>query len=81
MARKFETAIIVITQDEKIIPTCKRIYHIRDGVTHEEAGEGGGVRMRERLNYRRDGLRSFTSALRQPSSETLTRGITKRRWQ
>jgi len=42
MARKFETAIIVVTHDEKIIPTFKRIYHIRDGVTHEEAGEGKG---------------------------------------
>ena len=40
MAEKFETAIIVVTHDEKIIPTFKRIYHIRDGVTHEEAGEG-----------------------------------------
>lgn len=40
MARSFETAIIVVTHDEKIIPTFKRIYHIRDGVTHEEAGEG-----------------------------------------
>lgn len=40
MARKFETAIIVVTHDEKIIPTFKRIYHIRDGETHEEAGEG-----------------------------------------
>ena len=40
MARKYETAIIVVTHDEKIIPTFKRIYHIRDGVTHEEAGEG-----------------------------------------
>jgi putative ABC transport system ATP-binding protein len=40
MARKFETAIIVVTHDEKIIPTFKRIYHIRDGVTYEEAGEG-----------------------------------------
>jgi putative ABC transport system ATP-binding protein len=40
MAREFETAIIVVTHDEKIIPTFKRIYHIRDGVTHEEAGEG-----------------------------------------
>ena len=39
MARQFETAIIVVTHDEKIIPTFKRIYHIRDGVTHEEAGE------------------------------------------
>ncbi len=40
MARKYETAIIVVTHDEKIIPTFKRVYHIRDGVTHEEAGEG-----------------------------------------
>ena len=40
MARKLETAIIVVTHDEKIIPTFKRIYHIRDGVTHEEVGEG-----------------------------------------
>ncbi len=42
MAKRFETAIIVVTHDEKIIPTFKRIYHIRDGVTHEEAGEGRG---------------------------------------
>ena len=42
MARKYETAIIVVTHDEKIIPTFKRIYHIRDGVTHEEVGEGRG---------------------------------------
>lgn len=40
MARKFETAIIVVTHDEKIIPTFRRIYHIRDGVTYEESGEG-----------------------------------------
>ena len=40
MAKQFQTAIIVVTHDEKIIPTFKRIYHIRDGVTHEEAGEG-----------------------------------------
>ncbi len=40
MAARFETAIIVVTHDEKIIPTFKRIYHIRDGVTHEEVGEG-----------------------------------------
>ncbi len=40
MARRFETAIIVVTHDEKIIPTFHRIYHIRDGVTHEERGEG-----------------------------------------
>lgn len=40
MAQRFETAVIVVTHDEKIIPTFKRIYHIRDGRTHEEAGEG-----------------------------------------
>ena len=42
MAWKFETAIIVVTHDEKNIPTFKRIYHIRDGETHEETGEGRG---------------------------------------
>ncbi len=42
MARQFDTAIIVVTHDEKIMPTFKRIYHIRDGVTYEEAGEGRG---------------------------------------
>ena len=40
MARQAQTAIIVVTHDEKIIPTFKRIYHIRDGQTIEEAGEG-----------------------------------------
>ncbi len=40
MAKQYETAIIVVTHDEKIIPTFKRIYHIRDGKTVEEAGEG-----------------------------------------
>ena len=40
MAGQFETAIIVVTHDEKIIPTFRRIYHIRDGVTYEEQGEG-----------------------------------------
>lgn len=42
MASQYETAIIVVTHDEKILPTFKRIYHIRDGKTHEEAGEGRG---------------------------------------
>ena len=42
MAKKFETAIIVVTHDEKIIPTFKRIYHIRDGVTYEEECEVRG---------------------------------------
>ena len=40
MAQQAQTAIIVVTHDEKIIPTFKRIYHIRDGQTHEEAGQG-----------------------------------------
>jgi NADH dehydrogenase FAD-containing subunit len=30
------SAIIVVTHDEKIIPTLKRLYHIRDGRTVEE---------------------------------------------
>lgn len=36
MASQYQTAIIVVTHDEKIIPTFKRIYHIRDGRTFEE---------------------------------------------
>ena len=40
MAKQANTAIIVVSHDEKIIPTFKRIYHIRDGETHEEMGEG-----------------------------------------
>jgi len=40
MAMQHQTAIIVVTHDEKILPTFKRIYHIRDGRTYEEAGEG-----------------------------------------
>ena len=40
MATQYRTAIIVVTHDEKIIPTFKRVYHIRDGKTFEEVGEG-----------------------------------------
>ena len=40
LATQYSTAIIVVTHDEKIIPTFKRVYHIRDGRTVEEAGEG-----------------------------------------
>jgi putative ABC transport system ATP-binding protein len=43
LASQYQTAIIVVTHDEKIIPTFKRIYHIRDGRTVEEAGEGRGL--------------------------------------
>ena len=42
MAKRYDTAVIVVTHDEKIIPTFKRIYHIREGVTYEEMGEGRG---------------------------------------
>jgi putative ABC transport system ATP-binding protein len=38
MAARYQTAIIIVTHDEKIIPTFKRLYHIRDGRTHEEVG-------------------------------------------
>jgi len=40
MAVQYQTAVIVVTHDEKIIPTFKRIYRIRDGRTVEEVGEG-----------------------------------------
>ena len=40
MATQYDTAIIVVTHDEQIIPTFKRLHHIRDGKTFEEAGEG-----------------------------------------
>lgn len=35
MAQQYDTTAIVVTHDEKIIPTFKRIYHIRDGWTEE----------------------------------------------
>jgi len=31
---------MVVTHDEKIILTFQRLYHIRDGRTYEQAGEG-----------------------------------------
>lgn len=43
MAAQYRTAIIVVTHDEKIIPTFRRLYHIRDGETYEEAGEGRAI--------------------------------------
>jgi putative ABC transport system ATP-binding protein len=42
MAQQYQTAIIVVTHDEKIIPTFARLYHIRDGQTYEERGQGTG---------------------------------------
>ena len=43
MAEQYQTAIIIVTHDEKIIPTFKRLYRILDGRTHEEAGEGSNI--------------------------------------
>lgn len=43
MAMQSQTAIIVVTHDEKIIPTFKRIYQIRDGETIEVKGEARSV--------------------------------------
>lgn len=40
MAQQYAAAVIVVTHDEKIIPTFKRLYHIRDGKTFEARGEG-----------------------------------------
>ena len=43
MAQRYATAIIVVTHDEKIIPTFKRLYNIRDGRTLEQVGKGRAV--------------------------------------
>lgn len=43
MAEQYRSAIIVVTHDEKIIPTFQRLYQIRDGRTVEEKGEGRPV--------------------------------------
>ena len=40
MAERSGTAIIVVTHDENIIPVFERLYRLRDGVLHEERGEG-----------------------------------------
>jgi len=40
MAAEFNTAIIVVTHDENIIPVFKRLYRLSDGVLHEEALAG-----------------------------------------
>lgn len=43
LAQKYGTAIIVVTHDEVVIPTFKRIYRIRDGLVNEEKGEGRDI--------------------------------------
>lgn len=41
MASEYQTAIIVVTHDEKTIATFRRIYNIRDGRTFGKWGKGG----------------------------------------
>lgn len=38
LAQQYHTAIIVVTHDDAIIPTFRRLYRIRDGRAHEERG-------------------------------------------
>ena len=40
LAQQFNTAIMVVTHDDIIIPRFKRLYRLRDGIAHEEAGQG-----------------------------------------
>ncbi|AHM57765.1 ABC-type antimicrobial peptide transport system, ATPase component MacB (plasmid) [Peptoclostridium acidaminophilum DSM 3953] len=40
LAKQYGTAIIVVTHDEVIVPTFKRIYRVREGLVFEEHGEG-----------------------------------------
>lgn len=40
LAQQFNTAIMVVTHDDVIIPRFKRLYRLRDGVGHEEEGQG-----------------------------------------
>jgi len=47
LANQYSTAIIVVTHDEKIIPTFRRIYYIRDGRTVEEHSSDAGPHLRE----------------------------------
>ncbi len=67
-AQRLETAIIVVTHDEKIIPTFRRIYRIGDGVTHEEAGEGRGLERPGRPRSRHDVAYSIPDRSRQDGS-------------
>jgi putative ABC transport system ATP-binding protein len=40
VAEQFNTAIMIVTHDDVIIPRFKRLYRLRDGIAHEEAGQG-----------------------------------------
>ena len=43
MAKQYQTAIIVVTHDEKIIPTFKRLYNIRDGGPTRKPAQGASL--------------------------------------
>ncbi len=47
IAARFGTAVIVVTHDENIIPVFRRLYRLRDGILHEEAGEGRPIQVPE----------------------------------
>ncbi len=49
MAETSNTAVIVVTHDENIIPVFKRLYRLRDGILHEEQGEGRPIEVDESL--------------------------------
>ena len=40
LAKQYQTAMIVVTHDDIIIPRFKRLYRLRDGIAHEEQGQG-----------------------------------------
>ena len=40
LAQEYQTAIIVVTHDDTIIPHFKRLYRLRDGIAYEEQGQG-----------------------------------------
>jgi putative ABC transport system ATP-binding protein len=52
LAAQYRTAIIVVTHDDAIIPTFRRIYRIRDGRTEEEAGEARAIALPETTGVR-----------------------------
>ncbi len=40
LAEQYQTAIIVVTHDDTIIPHFKRLYRLRDGIAYAEQGQG-----------------------------------------
>lgn len=42
-AVQYHTAFVVVTHDKQIVRSFRRVCHIRDGRTHEEAGESSSL--------------------------------------